>query len=111
MRGLKENIESDGNLLVHSNSSSGTRTTPWMNAGKYYKGHVNCIHAPYESRVEEVTDLLKWAVDMTEEKSDALTIFLNATLKYATNVGDGYSTQRNEELHSEKAQMARKDIC
>ena len=56
-------------------------------------------------------DLPKWAVPMTEEKSDALRIFLNATLKYVRNVGARYSTQRNEGFHSLKAQMARQDIC
>ena len=48
---------------------------------------------------------------ITEEKSDALRIFLNATLKYVTNVGLRYSTQRNEGFRSVKAQIAHRDIC
>ena len=47
LRGLKKNIESYGNLLVHSNFSSERKAMPWMNAVEHYKGnHTNCIHAP-----------------------------------------------------------------
>ena len=97
---------------MHSNFSSERKAALWMNALEHYKGnHTNCLHAPYKSRLEEVMGLPKWAVPMTEGKSDALRIFLNATLKYVTNVDARYSTQRNEGFHSMKAQMARKDIC
>ena len=53
--------------------------------------------------------LPKWVVFVTEEKSDALRIFLNATLKYVTNVDARYSARRNEGFHRVKAHMARKD--
>ena len=53
--------------------------------------------------------LPKWVVFVTEEKSDALRIFLNAPLKYVTNVDARYSAQRNEGFHSVKVHMARRD--
>ena len=66
----------------------------WMNAVEHYKGnHTKCLHALYESQVEEVMDLPKWTVPVTEEEFDALRIFLNAPLKYETNVGARYPTQ------------------
>ena len=83
MRGLKRNIESYGNLIVDSNFSCERKAILCMNAVEHYKGnHINCLHAPYKSRVEEVMDLPEWAVPMTDEKSDTLRIFLNAALKY-----------------------------
>ena len=82
-----------------------------MNAVEHYKGNrTNGLHAPYNWRVDEVMYLPKWVVFVTEEKSDALRIFLNATLKYVTNVDARYSAQRNEGFHSVRVQMARKDI-
>ena len=84
----------------------------WANAVEHYKGdHANCLHEPYKSRAEEVTDLPKWAVPVTDEKFDALRIFLNAPLKHLTNVGARYSARRNERFDSVKAQVTGRDIC
>ena len=83
-----------------------------MNAVEHYKGnHTNWLHAPYKSRIDEMIYLPKWAVLVTEEKFDALRIFLNAPLKCLKNVGARYSARRNERFHCMKAQMACRDIC
>ena len=112
LRGLKKIIESYRDLLVHSNSSSDRADMLSINGVEHYKGnHTNCVHALYESRVDKFIDLARLAVPMTEEKFDALRIFLNATLKYVPNVDARYSTQRNEGFHRVKAQMARRNIC
>ena len=83
-----------------------------INGVEHYKGnYTNCSHAPYKSRVNEVMDLPKWVVVMTEKKFDALRIFLNAALKYLTNVDARCSAQRIERFHNLRDRMADKDIC
>ena len=84
----------------------------WTNAVERYRGNcTKCLHAPYKSRIEEMMNLPKWAVPVTDERFDALRIFLNAPLKCLKNVGARYSARRNERFHCMKAQMACRDIC
>ena len=84
----------------------------WMNVVERYRGNrTKCLHAPYKSRIEEMMNLPKWAVPVTDEKFDALRIFLNAPLKHLTNVGARYSARRNERFDNVKAQVTGRDIC
>ena len=112
LRGVKKNILSYYDLLIHSNLSAEEKVEQWFNAVEHYNGnHTKCMHKPYRTKEEELRNLPKWARSMSSEKSDALRKCLNDTLKYLRNVNPKYTTQINEALHGVKAKMARKDVA
>ena len=77
----------------------------------YSVRHEKCLHAPYQSRTEEMKNLPKWAIFATEEKLNALRIFLNDSIQYVEKINPKYNTQINEAFHNLKALLAPKSFA
>ena len=100
---IQKDIQKYRQFLIRSNFMAEERVLHWLNAAEHYSGnHKNCLHEPYQNRTEEISHLSKWALNITDEKLNALRIFLNDTIQYVEKVDIRYNTQNNEGFHNLK---------